>query len=88
MKIPAASLQSIIPITIVSLIPIYDRVFVPVMRHFTGNVRGISMLQRNGIGIFLSLLSMVWAAVTEIQRIKVQELVSSVIANVALEGVA
>ena len=73
-KIPAASLQSFIPITIVCLIPIYDRVFVPVARHFTGNVRGISMLQRIGIGIFLSLLSMVAAAITEIQRVKVNNL--------------
>nr|XP_024372616.1 protein NRT1/ PTR FAMILY 8.3-like [Physcomitrium patens] len=70
-KIPAASLQSIIPITIVCLIPIYDRVFVPITRRFTGNVRGITMLQRIGIGIILSFLSMVCAAVTEVYRVKV-----------------
>ncbi|XP_073393754.1 protein NRT1/ PTR FAMILY 8.2 isoform X2 [Physcomitrium patens] len=70
-KIPAASLQSIIPLTIVCLIPIYDRIFVPIARHFTGNVRGISMLQRIGIGIIISLLSMVCAATTEIYRVKV-----------------
>jgi len=70
-QIPAASLQSLIPITIVTLIPLYDRVFVPVVRHFTGNVRGITMLQRIGIGIFISILSMVAAAITEIKRVKV-----------------
>lgn len=72
-KIPAASLQSIIPLTIVCLIPIYDRIFVPIARHFTGNVRGISMLQRIGIGIIISLLSMVCAATTEIYRVKVNK---------------
>jgi dipeptide/tripeptide permease len=71
-RIPAASLQSLIPITIVTLIPLYDRVFVPVVRHFTGNVRGITMLQRIGIGIFISILSMVAAAITEIKRVKVR----------------
>lgn len=70
-KIPAASLQSVNPITIVVLMPLYDRVLVPALRRFTGNVRGVSMLQRIGIGLLISLLSMVAAAVTEVKRVDV-----------------
>jgi peptide/histidine transporter 3/4 len=70
-KVPAASLQSVNPITIVVLMPLYDRVFVPLLRRVTGNVRGISMLQRIGVGLVISLLSMVAAAGTEIRRLQV-----------------
>ena len=71
LKIPAASLQSVNPITIVILMPLYDRVFVPMVRRFTGNVRGVSMLQRIGIGLLISLMSMVAAAFTEVKRLGV-----------------
>lgn len=69
-QIPAASLQSFPTIVILILLPIYDRLFVPVAQQFTGNQRGISMLQRIGMGLFLSVLSMVVAAVTEMRRLK------------------
>uniref|UniRef100_A0A2P2IM65 Protein NRT1/ PTR FAMILY 5.10-like n=1 Tax=Rhizophora mucronata TaxID=61149 RepID=A0A2P2IM65_RHIMU len=69
-NIPAASLQSFISLAIVLFIPIYDRVFVPLARIFTGKPSGITMLQRIGTGIFLSLMSMVIAALVEMKRLK------------------
>jgi len=42
------------------------------MRHYTRNPRGISILQRIGIGIFLSIVAAVASAVIERQRRKVR----------------
>lgn len=69
--VPAAALQSFISITIVLVIPIYDRVFVPVARGFTGKPSGITMLQRIGTGMFLSVVSMIVAAIIEMKRLKI-----------------
>ncbi|PUZ65855.1 hypothetical protein GQ55_3G259300 [Panicum hallii var. hallii] len=70
-KVPPAALQSFISITIVVFIPIYDRVIVPVSRRYSGKPSGITMLQRIGAGMFLSLLSMVIAALVETRRLRV-----------------
>ncbi|CAO2835338.1 unnamed protein product [Amaranthus hypochondriacus] len=68
--IPAAALQCFIGICIVIFIPIYDRVLVPIARYSTGRHAGISMLQRIGTGLFISILSMAVAAVTEKKRLQ------------------
>ncbi|CAO2835337.1 unnamed protein product [Amaranthus hypochondriacus] len=68
--IPAAALQCFIGICIVIFIPIYDRVLVPIARYLTGKHAGISMLQRIGTGLFISILSMAVAAVTEKKRLQ------------------
>ncbi|GLJ31096.1 hypothetical protein SUGI_0622450 [Cryptomeria japonica] len=67
-SIPPASLQAIPYITMVFLVPLYERVFVPFARRITGNETGISQLQRIGFGLFLSTLSMVIAALVEAKR--------------------
>ncbi|KAG8378475.1 hypothetical protein BUALT_Bualt08G0141000 [Buddleja alternifolia] len=69
-QIPAASLQSVISLSIVIFIPIYDRILVPIARTLTGRPSGLSMLQRIGSGIVLSFLSMVIAAIIEKKRLQ------------------
>ena len=68
--VPAATLQCFINLTIIIFIPIYDRVFVPAARSFTQIPSGITMLQRIGTGIFLSIISMVVAALVETKRLQ------------------
>lgn len=70
-EIPAASLQSFTTIIILTLIPLYDKVFVPIVSRLTGHQRGITMLQRIGVGLFLSILCMIAAAITERKRVDV-----------------
>ena len=69
-QIPAASLSIFDTLSVLVCVPIYDRVLVPFVRRRTGNVRGFTQLQRMGIGLFISVLSMVAAAVVEIERLK------------------
>eukprot|EP00253_Pinus_taeda_P011142 PITA_11142 len=69
-EIRAASLQCFISLSIIVLLPIYDRIFVPIARNLTGNERGLTLLQRIGTGMFISTLSMIVAALTETRRIK------------------
>ncbi|KAG2700453.1 hypothetical protein I3843_07G230900 [Carya illinoinensis] len=69
-EMPAASLQSLIGLAIVLIIPIYDRIFVPVARNFTRKPSGITMLQRIGTGMLLSVICMVVAALVEKKRLE------------------
>ncbi|MCD7469663.1 hypothetical protein HAX54_008812 [Datura stramonium] len=66
--VPAASIP-IIPLVFMSvLIPIYEILFVPVMRTFTVHPTGITHLQRVGIGLVLSAISMAIAGAVEVKR--------------------
>jgi peptide/histidine transporter 3/4 len=56
---------------IICVLVTYDLVMVPLMRHYTHNPRGISILQRIGIGIFLTIVAAVVSAVIERRRRKV-----------------
>ncbi|KAF9670601.1 hypothetical protein SADUNF_Sadunf13G0085900 [Salix dunnii] len=73
LEFPAASIQLSNPVAIAVLVPIYDRVFVPVARKLTGEHSGITMLQRIGTGLFLSAVAMIVAALTEMKRLKTAE---------------
>ncbi|XP_024993060.1 protein NRT1/ PTR FAMILY 4.6-like [Cynara cardunculus var. scolymus] len=67
-NMPPASLP-IIPVAfLVIMIPIYDQIFVPLMRKLTGIPTGIRYLQRVGVGLILSSLSMAIAGVMEVKR--------------------
>ncbi|XP_057826861.2 protein NRT1/ PTR FAMILY 5.10 [Cryptomeria japonica] len=69
--IPSASMQLFTSISIMVLVPVYDRIFVPIAKRLSGNERGITLLQRIGAGMFFSALSMIVAAGIETQRVKV-----------------
>ncbi|XP_040991295.1 protein NRT1/ PTR FAMILY 5.4-like isoform X3 [Juglans microcarpa x Juglans regia] len=69
--LPAASFQALIGLTTISIIPIYDRIFIPLARKFTGLPSGITMLQRIGTGFFFSILIMVVSALVEGKRINI-----------------
>ncbi|GLJ39356.1 hypothetical protein SUGI_0803690 [Cryptomeria japonica] len=66
--IPAASLPFIPFVFLIVIIPIYDKIFVPFARNFTGHEAGITHLQRIGIGLVLSTISMTIAALVEVKR--------------------
>ncbi|KAL5554161.1 hypothetical protein UlMin_041562 [Ulmus minor] len=68
--IPSASLSFFNVISVVILVPVYDRVIVPIAKKYTGQERGFSQLQRMGIGLFISVLCMSAAAILEIKRLQ------------------
>lgn len=70
-EVPPASLQGFVGVTILFAVPLYDRVFVPLARKFTGKHTGITVLQRIGVGLFLSILNMVVSALVEAKRVGV-----------------
>ncbi|RDX92797.1 Protein NRT1/ PTR FAMILY 2.11, partial [Mucuna pruriens] len=67
-KIPAASYNVFLMLSMTLWLPIYDRIVVPFLRRLTGKEGGITLLQRMGIGIFLSALCMLVAGVVEEHR--------------------
>ncbi|CAN6696106.1 unnamed protein product [Malus baccata var. baccata] len=58
-KIPAASLSVFDTLSVIFWVPIYDRIIVPAARKYTGHKNGLTTLQRMGIGLFISIFSMV-----------------------------
>ncbi|KAG8366287.1 hypothetical protein BUALT_Bualt17G0060700 [Buddleja alternifolia] len=67
-KIPIGSLSVISFVTIGIWLPFYDRVLVPSLRKITRVEGGITLLQRMGIGIVFSILSMIIAGLVERMR--------------------
>ncbi|KAF1869589.1 hypothetical protein Lal_00017164 [Lupinus albus] len=56
---------------IIFTIPMYDFYFVPFARKITGHVSGITVLQRIGTGLVLSIINMVISALVEAKRVGV-----------------
>nr|CAB3495061.1 unnamed protein product [Digitaria exilis] len=67
--VPPASLATFDVISVMVCIPIYDAVLVPLARRATGKDRGLSQLQRIGVGLALSVVGMAYAAVVEGRRL-------------------
>ena len=67
-KVPGSSIPVIPLLFMFVLIPLYDRIFVPLARKITGVPTGIRHLQRIGIGLVLSAVSMAVAGVVETHR--------------------
>uniref|UniRef100_A0ACD5X0H1 Uncharacterized protein n=1 Tax=Avena sativa TaxID=4498 RepID=A0ACD5X0H1_AVESA len=72
-EIPAASFQCVDTIAVIMLVPVYERVLVPVFRKFTGRPNGITTPQRIGIGLFFSMSAMVSAALVESNRLQIAQ---------------
>ncbi|PAN50705.1 hypothetical protein PAHAL_9G539600 [Panicum hallii] len=83
-EIPAASFQSVDVVAVLVLVPVYERILVPVFKKFTGMANGITPLQRMGIGLFFATLSMVSAALVESNRLQIAEYKGLVDQNVAV----
>ena len=67
-SIPPASIP-VIPLVFMSLlIPVYEFAFVPILSKITGHPNGITHLQRVGVGVVLSALSMTIAGIIEVKR--------------------
>lgn len=64
-QIPAGSLGVISLIVIGFWVPFYDRICVPSLRKITKHEGGITLLQRIGIGMVFSIISMIVAALVE-----------------------
>lgn len=67
-KVPAPSIPVIPLLFMFVLIPIYERILVPLARKVTGIPTGIRHLQRIGIGLVLSAISMAVAGAVETRR--------------------
>ncbi|CAA6659011.1 unnamed protein product [Spirodela intermedia] len=67
-QVPPASLGVVSLLSIVVFLPIYDRLLVPLMRRATKQESGITLLQRMGIGNFISLSPRRHRAVAEPTR--------------------
>ncbi|KAK6163070.1 hypothetical protein DH2020_002911 [Rehmannia glutinosa] len=70
-QIPAASFQVFTGLTILTSVLLYERALVPFARRLTGRPSGITILQRIGTGLALSILTMAVAACVESKRVRV-----------------
>ncbi|CAA0836347.1 Protein NRT1/ PTR FAMILY 5.7 [Striga hermonthica] len=67
--LPPASIFGLAAISMIAMITIYDYALEPLARKITGRERGITVLQRIGIGMAICILTMSVAAVVERRRL-------------------
>lgn len=70
-NIPPASLTGFVTISMLVSVVLYDRFFVTMMRRLTKNPRGITLLQRMGIGLVFHIFIMMVASLVERRRLSV-----------------
>ncbi|XP_059447401.1 protein NRT1/ PTR FAMILY 5.2-like [Corylus avellana] len=70
-KIPPASFGAFVTISMLVSVVLYDRFFVKIMQRWTKNPRGITLLQRMGVGLFIHIIIMIIASLTESYRLSV-----------------
>lgn len=67
-QIPSGSMTVFTMLAMLLTISIYDRILIPVTRKYTGSARGISFLQRMGVGYAISTLATLIAGFVEVKR--------------------
>ncbi|KAF5790290.1 putative proton-dependent oligopeptide transporter family [Helianthus annuus] len=67
-QIPAGSMLAFTLGSMLATILFYDRVFGPIMKRFTGEERGVSFLNRMGIGFTISIVASLVAGFMERKR--------------------
>ncbi|CAI9099478.1 OLC1v1036305C1 [Oldenlandia corymbosa var. corymbosa] len=67
-EIPPASLSIFSVLTMLVGLALYERLFVPFVRRFTGHPAGITYLQRMGVGFTINILVTIVSALVEIKR--------------------
>ncbi|CAN1127125.1 Protein NRT1/ PTR FAMILY 8.1 [Linum perenne] len=67
-EIPSASVPVFSVINALFLVPLYEKLIVPSLRKRTGHPRGLTSLQRMGVGLFISVFSTLSAAIVEKRR--------------------
>ncbi|OMO87742.1 Proton-dependent oligopeptide transporter family [Corchorus capsularis] len=65
LKLPVTCMPVFPGLSIFLILSLYYSVFVPISRRITGHPHGASQLQRVGIGLFISILSVAWAGFFE-----------------------
>ncbi|XP_051120903.1 protein NRT1/ PTR FAMILY 7.1-like [Andrographis paniculata] len=70
LHLPAASMSVFDICSVLICTGLYRHVLVPVAGRLSGNPKGLSELQRMGVGLILGMLAMVAAGLTEIWRLK------------------
>ncbi|CAN8269803.1 unnamed protein product [Cochlearia groenlandica] len=72
-KIPPATLQSTITLSIILLMPLYDKILIPVTKRIKKNGKGITVMERMGVGMLLSIIAIVIAAIVERKRLEISK---------------
>lgn len=67
-EIPPASLSIFGILTTLSGLVLYERLFVPLARRFTGHPSGVTCLQRMGIGFVINIVATIVSSFIEIKR--------------------
>ncbi|XP_076901429.1 protein NRT1/ PTR FAMILY 4.5-like [Bidens hawaiensis] len=68
LEFPAGSIPVIPLVFMTFLLPVYEYLFIPFARKFTKHPQGITQLQRVGVGLVLSGISMGVAGIVEVKR--------------------
>ena len=69
-QIPPASLTVFFVGSILLTVPIYDRLIVPIARKVLKNPQGLTPLQRIAVGLVLSIIAMIVAALRRIHQLR------------------
>ncbi|KAK4492423.1 hypothetical protein RD792_003228, partial [Penstemon davidsonii] len=68
--LPAASMSAFDICSVLLCTGIYRQILVPIASRLSGNPKGLTELQRMGIGLIIGMLAMIAAGLTEMERLK------------------